>query len=178
MTITPMALRPHDITKITLGRGIAHQGACYHGVALDGRAAGQSVPLGLLDGANDVSDLDHAPDIGIAAFSTPHKRPLPPARAGAGASRAAARRVAKPSRDTAGSVAIGVFPAPSAGPRDLRAQYEARRRAPFATTHGGDVLQRPQVQEGALARPGDAAWRDCSKQRGGEANTPARAACR
>jgi hypothetical protein len=59
-----------------------------------------------------------------------------------------------------------------------------------ATTHGGDVLQRPQVPEGALAcrvveqasskgatddvfRPGDAAWRDCSNQRGGEANTSA-----
>ena len=53
------------------------------------------------------------------------------------------------------------------------------------------ILQRPQVPEGALAcrsvqqvgskapvtddvfRPGDGAWRYCSKQRGGEADTPA-----
>src|SRR5262249_20100816 len=59
-----------------------------------------------------------------------------------------------------------------------------------AATHRGDVLQRPQVPEGALAcrrvdhlgskgatdivlRPRDTAWRDCSKQRDGEANTPA-----
>src|SRR4029450_6518806 len=54
-----------------------------------------------------------------------------------------------------------------------------------ATTHGGDVLERPQVTKGALGRhpvecrnsitddvfrPGNSVWQDCNKQCGGETN--------
>src|SRR5262249_57696873 len=60
-----------------------------------------------------------------------------------------------------------------------------RCRGSVVTTHGGDVLERPQVTKGALGchpvecrnsitddvfRPGNSAWQDCNKQCGGETN--------
>src|SRR5262245_37765281 len=71
----------------------------------------------------------------------------------------------------------------------LRGTIIARRTGgSVATANGGDMLKRQQVTEDTLAchgveragsasdevfRPGDVDWRDGSKQRGGEADTPA-----